>query len=80
MRRVAMTSIVTSPRLLWLQVDEGCKTHGYLEVSKVAGNFHFAPGKSFQSHSVHGELGGGERERGEGVWGGGRGEGMAPAH
>ena len=37
------------------QVNEGCRAHGYLEVSKVAGNFHFAPGKSFQQHNVHGE-------------------------
>eukprot|EP00262_Sarcandra_glabra_P008847 TRINITY_DN226_c0_g4_i1.p1 TRINITY_DN226_c0_g4~~TRINITY_DN226_c0_g4_i1.p1 ORF type:complete len:385 (+),score=63.20 TRINITY_DN226_c0_g4_i1:84-1238(+) len=26
---------------------EGCNIHGFLEVSKVAGSFHFAPGKSF---------------------------------
>ncbi|XP_075492349.1 uncharacterized protein LOC142530403 [Primulina tabacum] len=26
---------------------EGCNIHGSLEVNKVAGNFHFAPGKSF---------------------------------
>jgi len=26
---------------------EGCNIHGTLEVNKVAGNFHFAPGKSF---------------------------------
>ena len=37
------------------QVNEGCRAHGYLEVSKVAGNFHFAPGKSFQQHNVHGK-------------------------
>ena len=24
--------------------------------NKVAGNFHFAPGKSFNQHHVHGEL------------------------
>ena len=36
------------------QLNEGCKVTGYLQVSKVAGNFHFAPGKSFQQHSVHG--------------------------
>ncbi|KAK6167933.1 hypothetical protein SNE40_021856 [Patella caerulea] len=35
------------------QKDEGCKVYGYLEVNKVAGNFHFAPGKSFQQHHVH---------------------------
>lgn len=35
------------------QKNEGCEVHGYLEVTKVAGNFHFAPGKSFQQHHVH---------------------------
>ncbi|XP_071966269.1 endoplasmic reticulum-Golgi intermediate compartment protein 3-like isoform X1 [Antedon mediterranea] len=35
------------------QKDEGCNVFGYLEVNKVAGNFHFAPGKSFQQHHVH---------------------------
>lgn len=30
---------------------EGCNIHGSLEVNKVAGNFHFAPGKSFH-HST----------------------------
>ena len=29
---------------------EGCNIHGSLEVNKVAGNFHFAPGKSFINH------------------------------
>ncbi|KAL3814420.1 hypothetical protein ACJIZ3_015688 [Penstemon smallii] len=28
---------------------EGCNIHGSLEVNKVAGSFHFAPGKSFQA-------------------------------
>ncbi|KAG9451546.1 hypothetical protein H6P81_011511 [Aristolochia fimbriata] len=32
---------------------EGCNIYGYLEVNKVAGNFHFAPGKSFQQSNVH---------------------------
>uniref|UniRef100_A0A0V0IBZ1 Putative endoplasmic reticulum-Golgi intermediate compartment protein 3-like n=1 Tax=Solanum chacoense TaxID=4108 RepID=A0A0V0IBZ1_SOLCH len=32
---------------------EGCNIHGSLEVNKVAGNFHFAPGKSFQQSNVH---------------------------
>ncbi|CAK9325471.1 unnamed protein product [Citrullus colocynthis] len=27
---------------------EGCNIYGFLEVNKVAGNFHFAPGKGFQ--------------------------------
>jgi hypothetical protein len=35
------------------QQGEGCKVYGYLEVNKVAGNFHFAPGKSFQQHHMH---------------------------
>ena len=35
------------------QADEGCVVQGYLEVSKVAGNFHFAPGHSYQQQSVH---------------------------
>jgi hypothetical protein len=26
---------------------EGCNIHGFVDVNKVAGNFHFAPGKSF---------------------------------
>ena len=33
------------------QEGEGCNIYGYLEVNKVAGNFHFAPGKSFQQAS-----------------------------
>lgn len=36
------------------QQNEGCEVYGYLEVNKVAGNFHFAPGKSFQQQHVHG--------------------------
>ncbi|XP_058747736.1 uncharacterized protein LOC131620621 [Vicia villosa] len=32
---------------------EGCNMYGFLEVNKVAGNFHFAPGKSFQQSGVH---------------------------
>eukprot|EP01111_Echinosteliopsis_oligospora_P002808 TRINITY_DN1439_c0_g1_i1.p1 TRINITY_DN1439_c0_g1~~TRINITY_DN1439_c0_g1_i1.p1 ORF type:complete len:384 (-),score=111.29 TRINITY_DN1439_c0_g1_i1:153-1304(-) len=35
------------------QQGEGCQVYGYLEVNKVAGNFHFAPGKSFQQHHMH---------------------------
>ncbi|XP_065844191.1 endoplasmic reticulum-Golgi intermediate compartment protein 3-like isoform X3 [Oscarella lobularis] len=35
------------------QKNEGCRVSGYLEVAKVAGNFHFAPGKSFQQSHVH---------------------------
>ncbi|KAM7478958.1 hypothetical protein LguiA_027171 [Lonicera macranthoides] len=32
---------------------EGCNIYGSLEVNKVAGNFHFAPGKSFHQSNVH---------------------------
>lgn len=32
---------------------EGCNVYGFLEVNKVAGNFHFAPGKSFQQSGAH---------------------------
>ncbi|KAM7257006.1 hypothetical protein ACFE04_012747 [Oxalis oulophora] len=32
---------------------EGCNVYGFLEVNKVAGNFHFAPGKSFDQSNVH---------------------------
>ncbi|KAK4747480.1 hypothetical protein SAY87_014066 [Trapa incisa] len=32
---------------------EGCNIHGFLEVNKVAGNFYFAPGKSFQQSNAH---------------------------
>jgi hypothetical protein len=35
------------------QMNEGCRLHGHLEVNKVAGNFHIAPGQSFQQHHVH---------------------------
>jgi len=35
------------------QQGEGCQVYGHLEVNKVAGNFHFAPGKSFQQHHMH---------------------------
>ncbi|KAG8368684.1 hypothetical protein BUALT_Bualt15G0071300 [Buddleja alternifolia] len=31
---------------------EGCNIHGSLEVNKVAGSFHFAPGKSFHQANV----------------------------
>jgi len=36
-----------------LQRREGCQMYGYLQVNKVAGNFHFAPGKSFQAAHLH---------------------------
>ncbi|CAD5112590.1 DgyrCDS1803 [Dimorphilus gyrociliatus] len=32
---------------------EGCRVYGVLKVNKVAGNFHIAPGRSFQQHHVH---------------------------
>lgn len=32
---------------------EGCNIYGFIEVNKVAGNFHFAPGKSFHQSGVH---------------------------
>ncbi|KAI9337699.1 endoplasmic reticulum vesicle transporter-domain-containing protein [Zopfochytrium polystomum] len=35
------------------QATEGCNMSGHIEVNKVAGNFHFAPGKSFQQGGVH---------------------------
>ncbi|GIL75562.1 hypothetical protein Vretimale_15170 [Volvox reticuliferus] len=35
------------------QVGEGCHMWGMLEVNKVAGNFHFAPGRSYQQGSMH---------------------------
>ena len=34
--------------------DEGCKIAGYLEVNKVSGSFHIAPGRSFSLNHVHG--------------------------
>lgn len=35
------------------QAGEGCRLHGFLHVNKVQGNFHFAPGKSFQTDNMH---------------------------
>ncbi len=35
------------------QAGEGCQIYGHIEVNKVAGNFHFAPGKSFQQGAMH---------------------------
>ncbi|KAG0448716.1 hypothetical protein HPP92_027686 [Vanilla planifolia] len=32
---------------------EGCNIYGFLDVNRVAGNFHFAPGKSFEQSNVH---------------------------
>lgn len=36
------------PLALQEQTGEGCHLYGKLLVNKVAGNFHIAPGKSFQ--------------------------------
>jgi hypothetical protein len=36
-----------------IQRNEGCQMFGYLDVNKVAGNFHFSPGKSFQHQNMH---------------------------
>ncbi|XP_071525804.1 endoplasmic reticulum-Golgi intermediate compartment protein 3 [Panulirus ornatus] len=33
--------------------EEGCQIYGYLEVNRVGGNFHLAPGKSFQHNHLH---------------------------
>lgn len=35
------------------QKGEGCRMWGSLHVNKVAGNFHFAPGKSYQQGGMH---------------------------
>jgi hypothetical protein len=35
------------------EAGEGCNIYGKLEVNKVAGNFHIAPGKSFQQSAMH---------------------------
>ncbi|CAF0924347.1 unnamed protein product [Rotaria sordida] len=35
------------------EINEGCRIHGHLEVNKVAGNFHIAPGQSFEQHHIH---------------------------
>lgn len=34
-------------------LKEGCRVHGYLQVNKVAGNFHIAPGQSFEQRNFH---------------------------
>ncbi len=36
-----------------LRAGEGCRMWGHLEVNKVAGNFHFAPGRSYQQGNMH---------------------------
>ncbi|KAF2836323.1 endoplasmic reticulum-golgi intermediate compartment protein-like protein 3 [Patellaria atrata CBS 101060] len=35
------------------QRKEGCRVEGDIQVNKVIGNFHFAPGKSFSSGNMH---------------------------
>jgi hypothetical protein len=35
------------------QADQGCRVHGDITVNKVAGNFHIAPGRSFQNGNMH---------------------------
>ncbi|KAF9384259.1 hypothetical protein CPB97_005815 [Podila verticillata] len=35
------------------QANQGCRMHGSLTVNKVAGNFHIAPGRSFQRGAMH---------------------------
>lgn len=35
------------------QADQGCRMHGQITVNKVAGNFHIAPGRSFQNGNMH---------------------------
>ena len=32
---------------------EGCQVFGYVEVNRVGGNLHIAPGKSFSKHHIH---------------------------
>jgi endoplasmic reticulum-Golgi intermediate compartment protein 3 len=41
-----------SPETIAL-TNEGCRIHGHLEVNKVAGNFHIAPGQSFEQQNIH---------------------------
>jgi hypothetical protein len=40
-------------KLLAEQSHEGCNIEGYLKVNKVQGNFHFAPGPSFELQGMH---------------------------
>jgi hypothetical protein len=43
------------PDLIKNHANEGCRVAGSLRVNKVSGNFHFAPGKSFdiKGHHLH---------------------------
>ncbi|CAH0726660.1 unnamed protein product, partial [Brenthis ino] len=36
-----------------LALKEGCQIYGYMEVNRVSGSFHIAPGKSFTINHVH---------------------------
>lgn len=36
-----------------IQSGEGCQLHGYLQVNRVAGNFHISPGKSYELGHMH---------------------------
>ncbi|CAH2104739.1 unnamed protein product [Euphydryas editha] len=36
-----------------LALKEGCQIYGYMEVNRVGGSFHIAPGKSFTINHVH---------------------------
>jgi hypothetical protein len=36
-----------------IKSKEGCRMYGHLEVNKVAGNFHIAPGVSYQQNHMH---------------------------
>jgi hypothetical protein len=40
-------------KVLKEQSHEGCNIEGYLKVNKVQGNFHFAPGPSFEFQGMH---------------------------
>lgn len=35
---------------------QGCQIYGYMEVNRVGGSFHIAPGASFSVNHVHGKL------------------------
>eukprot|EP00667_Euglena_gracilis_P010312 EG_transcript_10495 len=40
-------------RQMRASAEEGCNIYGFLQVNKVQGNFHFAPGKSFMHGGNH---------------------------
>ena len=35
---------------------EGCQIYGYIEVNRVGGSFHIAPGDSFSINHLHGKF------------------------